>query len=617
MCKNKHISRPPLKDGFTLLCIDCTESQDSVSFSRWLKWAGRKRGFRIRNLLSYLGPFRNGIPTKDPRKSKTKIYWPALLNNIPSNFPFNPMMLPMRFIQFPKIGGDFIMLPQGEVKGKENNLEDILLEDPSVTNTYDVKRNQASKNCKFIQHFVLAPGVLDPGNPNDARLDFSTINKNDKPVDFVYLSGHGGMSGSTCGEIDNMDFFRTINLVKKEFQDLAGDTLRIPPLWIIIAACFSLRQIHCELWARYFKKQNIPIRGILGYQLTAPPAKSCLGINKRFGIELGQGKSVIESWRNAHNTEELKKKWTALAVDYSKDDTLESLYKFKQNRTIESKGTLYFYDNDNFKVNGSKINVGKKIEIKPPVALMEMHNWIRSDSASISGVNLWTWKRFLITNIDFNKSIFENYLRKNPSSSLVQNSSWANCSGGHSIINLSSEEKELEDLLNFYPFIHNEIYQISLYPPFNSNFRNGFKKDDEINFSLIHVRRNYSKKTVNFKDIFRIILINGQTANLNVNYWLDKEEGSHKEDTIRIKAPIDNSCKPVKIALLFKPARVKRLYLWFWFGVVIRRASVKIFKYDFNSFTIAFEYDPEFYRGNPGRGFKDNLRHGSDPLPTR
>ena len=322
---------------------------------------------------------------------------------------------------------------------------------------------------------------------------------------------------------------------------------------------------------------------------TSPPAKACGGINSQFGKHLGEGKTIIESWKLAHKNSRHIEAWTACAFDFSKDDTLDSLYSFKQ-KPIEpiSKDKLYFFDNRNSGQNRT-ISAGAPIEITPPVALFEFHHREKDAMA-----NEFLWKQFLISNLDFTEEKLKKYISdkrlKNEPTPFMNNKSWKKCRDKTSIIDFPDDK--IDDLLNYYPFYHNEIYQFGLYPPFRRSFQNGFKQDDEIFFTLIHVRPNYTKKLAEFLKIFKVLYINGNRAAIGTNYWLEKGKGRTKIDTIKIKAPTNNSFEPVKIVVRFNPNLTKRgEYLWFWFRIIVIRGGVEVFKYDFDSFTINYEHD--------------------------
>ena len=49
--RDKHVSKPA-NEVLTVLCVDGTDGHDSIAFSRVIKWAARKRGVSVRNLLS-------------------------------------------------------------------------------------------------------------------------------------------------------------------------------------------------------------------------------------------------------------------------------------------------------------------------------------------------------------------------------------------------------------------------------------------------------------------------------------------------------------------------------------------------------------------------------------
>ena len=73
--RDKHVSRPR-SETLNVLCVDGTDCHDSIAFVRVMRWAGRKRGLTVRNLLSYLPPLGRG-QGKEPRTSDGEIQAPA------------------------------------------------------------------------------------------------------------------------------------------------------------------------------------------------------------------------------------------------------------------------------------------------------------------------------------------------------------------------------------------------------------------------------------------------------------------------------------------------------------------------------------------------------------
>lgn len=470
--RDRHVSRPPA-EVLNVLCVDGTDSHDSISFLQLMKWAGRKRGLSVRNL-----------------------------------------------------------------------------------------------------HFCLAPGVADATGPAP-YLVFAKNSNTCQTTDFLYLSGHGGMSGNVVGEQpEYMMFFSQLNLARAEFLKMAQAPL-VSPLWIILASCFSLRKIHCQLWARYFEKQQIPVRGILGYRRTSPIAKHSVAINDRFASHLSNRKTILESWRLAHDRGGLRDRWTALLFDYSKGDTLESLAQVKKNRTAptaQEKEKLHFY----FGKKTGGMGGPELVKIQPPVALLEMHCWTKAGD----------WDKFLVTNIDFTQASLTAFIGRNPGTPCVNNASWNQIAGKKKMVDMHP------DYWSFYPFFPDAIYQVSLLPPFTQAFSQGYPSDIAIDFTIVHVRRDYSKP-VKFTDLFNVLKINDQPA-ATTNHDIIKGKQSRYEDTIRIKPSAADPFRAAKFVVQFKANKPKGFYLWFWFGITITRAGTKIFEHDFNDFTVIYEQNPHY-----------------------
>lgn len=601
--RDRQVSRPPQR-VLNVLCVDGTEGHDSIAFVRLMKWVGRTQGITIRNLLSYLPPFATN-QGKDPRKSSEGIAAPASgvvgptrsvfdpVNQTMTSralFPFSPAQaakLPMkhccRTLKYMKASASqcaFVLLPQGEVKGEVNRFDDAIL----GTNT--TSREQAAKdNSLLMEYLCLAPAVAN-ANTASAKLDFARSTATHQVTDFLYFSGHGGMSGNIVGEDPYFMFFSQLNLARNEFLKISKTSL-VAPLWIVMASCFSLRQVHCELWARYFAEQGIPVRGILGYRRTSPLAVHAVIINQRFVLNLKKGRTILDSWQRAHIREKHRDKWTALVFDYAKNDTLVSLAEspnVRQTPTVQEKQQLYFYYG---KKTGS-LSSREPVKITPPEALLEFHHVKKGGDWRIAS----DWRKFLITNVDYSEVKLSSYLTTNPGSALKNNHSWREVTGIKRMIDFSPS------ILNFSPFFYLKEFRISLFPPFKSDFSQGYATGDQIELTVVHVRRDHSKR-VRFSELFEVLKVNGQPAagsnhSIVKGYFYDnfnRRRRSRYLDTIRIGPPQGGSFKPASIEVRFKSNKPKGGYLWFWFGVFVFRGGAEIFHYDFDNFTIAYETD--------------------------
>lgn len=584
--RDRQVSRPPRR-VLNVLCVDGTEGHDSIAFVRLMKWVGRTQGITIRNLLSYLPPFATN-QGKDPKKSSEGIAAPASGVVGPTRSVFDPVnqtmtsralfpfssaqaaKLPMkhccRKLKYMKASESqcaFVLLPQGEVKGKVNRFDDAIL----GTNT--TSREQTAKdNSLIMEYLCLAPGVAN-ANTASAKLDFARSTASHQVTDFLYLSGHGGMSGNIVGEDPYYMFFSQLNLARNEFNKISKTSL-VAPLWIVLASCFSLRRVHCELWARYFAEQSIPVRGILGYRRTSPLAAQAVIINQRFVLNLKEGRTILDSWQRAHIRH--RDRWTALVFDYAKNDTLVFLAdspNVRHTPTAQEKQQLYFYYG---KKTGS-LSGRKPVKINPPEALLEFHHVKKGGN----------WRKFLITNVDFSEVKLSSYLTANPGSALENNHSWREVTGIKRMIDFSSS------ILNFSPFFYGKEFRISLFPPFSSHFSQGYATGDQIGLTVVHVRRDHSKR-VRFSELFEVLKVNGQPA-AGSNHSIVQDSGSRYPDTIRMGPPQGGPFKPASIEVRFKSKKPKGGYLWFWFGVSVQRGGAEIFRHDFDNFTIAYETD--------------------------
>jgi len=548
--RDKHVSRPS-RSTINVLAVDGTDCEDSLAFVDLLRTAGRKLGVSVRNLLSYLPAVGKGGNQR--RDSLVPVDAPV---DMPG-FPFSGSQIPMKLARRGRWSA-LVMLPQGEVFGKTNVYNDALL-----TTDQSQRSQKATENSKFTEVFVLAPSVADP----DTEAASLCLAKNDSSTyantAIVYLSGHGSMSGQVVGEDPNyLPFFRMLNLAAPNFQKLAATDGPRAPLWMVIASCFSLRKSTCELWERYLRKQAIPIRGILGYQATAPLSNESISFNQRFAKCLSEGKSIIDSWRLAHrHSSRYRVRWTAMVYKPAAADTMETLLAPPP---VSPSSELIFCSEE-----GGQ----EPVRIRPPQALLEMRFW-----------NGLGWPKFLITNIDFDQASLAAYVAQNPADRIADNQAWQYVKGKTKYIDLE------DDYISYISFFRDRYYLIGVFPPFATEFKQGWSNGDDIDFTVVHVREDYKKKAV-FKDLFEVVGVNGVKCP-PATYQITQPVKSTTLDTVTISAP--TGFEPAQLALKFISKAPKGAYLWFWFRVRVRRNGTQIFEGKFDAFTVFFETDQHY-----------------------
>jgi hypothetical protein len=568
-----HVSKPPLLADLTVLCIDGTKASDSATFAYQLELAGRtiaKQADRvaIRNLLTLVGPTPDGT-----------IRAPGPPGDV---FPFKTQdfaTLPIRKEPLPKSTQRiaYVLLPQGEVTGNKTDFSDSALGGGDK----EARTKVARHNSNLLKYLCLAPGVSQVGT-DAAYLDFAT--SDNVSTDILYLSGHGSMSGVVCGEAEAyMPYFELMWVVRPELQSIAKGPYT-SPFWIVIGACFSMRPASAEIWLRYLKEQDVPIRGILGYQTTSPLADPSSEINRLFAQGLAQGKTFIEAWGKANGNNE---KWTAAAFDHAKDDTLTVLRDLKRGDDTsglpppKESRVLRFYE------QGRSVPV----EITPPVALMLVNHWdismMLDEDPPNSGKMKWDWRdQGLITNIDFTEDTFKTAIAQGDNASkYVNNATWKNL--GEALPNLVSQWEANQRLCP------TRIIKVSVFPPFSAPFAGGFQTGDVVEIAMVHVRQTYKKVTPDLKDVFDIVQIYGVSPD-KIDYKIPGLDGSskqkqaaHARNRIRfVRPPGRDPFEPASVALRFKRDAASKHYLWFWFSVRVERDQQVIFDNDFDGFIL-------------------------------
>jgi hypothetical protein len=311
------------------------------------------------------------------------------------------------------------------------------------------------------------------------------------------------------------------------------------------------------------------VRGVLGYHQTSPVASACTPINERFSDQLSKGKTFLEAWKHAHSTGDLNDRWTAMVTEESKKDTLDSLLALRNGtkKAASAPPALLFFASD---------KSGEAVDVAAPAALLEMHSWDGT-----------TWTKFLVTNLDFNKKKCDDFAATSAGKALgfVNNNSWDKIQGVSRMVDMS------ESLWNFYPYFPKAIYNISLFPPFAQPFAKGFEKDDEVGFTLVHVRRDYSKP-VKVTDMFDVLLVNGGAPKDQFTV-AKSQKASPTNDTIRFKVP-GAGFGAAQLTVRFKATGGNGSYLWFWFAVSVFRGGKEILTREFNDYTVSYQADSHY-----------------------
>jgi hypothetical protein len=566
---DRYVSKPPFEADLNVLCVDGTRPTDSAAFFNYLESAGKRikksaDRVSIQNLLSLLGTEMSGT-----------INAPAGTNG--GIFPFDAdrmKTLPVKKAFLPGSGRRIahVLLPQGEVLGSKTEFTDTAL---GASN--DARRKAAALNSDLLKRLCLAPGVSNPRTAT-AQLDFAT--PANTSTDLLYLSGHGSMAGSISGEADAyMKFFEVLLLISEEFDAIARADL-VPPLWMVIGSCFSLRPTHAEIWLRFFQKQKVPMRGILGYQTVSPLADASAEINRIFANALAEGNTLIQAWAKANGGND---RWTALAFDYAKDDTLTSLRDLKRNNRASAvpganDRKLYFFQ---------KGSTGELVRIEPPVALLEIQHWeegveMLGEPGEAPQPTPWHWRKVLVSNLDFTPEAFE-AAAKDSGGKYVSNQSWQSARPASRMLKLGSDWS--------HRFTPSHFYGIGIYPPFTEPFKDGFQAGDQIEISVVHVRQTYSK-VIGFKDVFDLMRINGKSLK-EVKYEFPAPGRARDKMSSRAWNRLRFACpsgfEPARIVVRYRKETAPRNYLWFWFAIRIERKGAAIFETDFDNFIMSVD----------------------------
>jgi hypothetical protein len=343
-------------------------------------------------------------------------------------------------------------------------------------------------------------------------------------------------------------------------------------MWIVVGACYSMRPAHAEIWLRYLNNLNIPLWGFLGYQMTSPLADNSAEINRQFANALATGSTFLNAWQTANENTGNTPRWTAMVFDHAKNDTLTTLRDLKRG-TAPPPRLFPLWAVGRCASHDTTRKAPDPVQINAPPALMVFHQW-----------SFGFWQQMLVTNVDFTQTSFDTAAAKS-NGKLVNNNSWNVLNSCNGSPWLDPKKQNLTSMSEWNQALcPNQTYRFSVFPPFNSNFQNGYQDGDTIELSMVHVRQDYSHPAA-FLDVFDILQINeinvvdGSLCKIpppDQSLGVGKIQAATVRNRISFEHTADRPAfEPLSFTVRFKPPATP--YLWFWFAVNVVRSGVEVF----------------------------------------
>jgi len=243
-----------------------------------------------------------------------------------------------------------------------------------------------------------------------------------------------------------------------------------------VGACYSMRPAHAEIWLRYLNNLNIPLWGFLGYQMTSPLADNSAEINRQFANALATGSTFLNACRPQTRTPAIHRAgppWCSITprMTPSPRCAISSAARHPPPRLFPLWAVGRCASHDTTR------KAPDPVQINAPPALMVFHQW-----------SFGFWQQMLVTNVDFTQTSFDTAAAK--SNGKLVNNSWGVLNSCNSSPWLDPKKQNLTSMSEWNQALcPNQTYRFSVFPPFNSNFQNGYQDGDTIELSMVHGSR--------------------------------------------------------------------------------------------------------------------------------
>lgn len=168
------------------------------------------------------------------------------------------------------------------------------------------------KASEFFDQWFFEPAVtVDASGQATLGVGAGTVHR----AHLVVMSSHGWLGGFAGGEIWEQRKWYLVGRVAEQGRGFRG------PLWVILTQCSTLNSATWPSWAKVLANSDPHVRGILGYEESAPGARTAAAIGQGFVKKLKAGQTFLEAWRSSNPSSN----WAAIVHKDAVNDRLQDL----------------------------------------------------------------------------------------------------------------------------------------------------------------------------------------------------------------------------------------------------------------------------------------------------
>lgn len=166
---------------------------------------------------------------------------------------------------------------------------------------------------EFFERWFFEPAVTVDGSGKAVLgVGAGTVHR----AHLVVMSSHGWLGGFAGGEIWEQRKWYLVGRVAHEGRGFRG------PVWVILTQCSTMNSATWPSWAKVLANSSPHVRGILGYEESAPGARTAAAIGQGFVQKLKEGQTFLQAWRNSNPSSN----WAAIVHKDAVGDKLKDLH---------------------------------------------------------------------------------------------------------------------------------------------------------------------------------------------------------------------------------------------------------------------------------------------------
>lgn len=215
-------------------------------------------------------------------------------------------------------------------------------------------RTDWNKVSEFFDRWFFEPAVtVDAAGKATLGVSAGTVHR----AHLVVMSSHGWLGGFAGGEIWEQRKWYLVGRVAHDGRGFKG------PVWVILTQCSTLNSATWPSWAKVLANSSPHVRGILGYEESAPGARTAAAIGQGFVAKLKAGQSFLQAWRNSNPSSN----WAAIVHKSAVNDKLSDLHAIvagkKPLADVSTTATTFNYHGY---LKNHKSGAAQEIYLKPP-----------------------------------------------------------------------------------------------------------------------------------------------------------------------------------------------------------------------------------------------------------